>query len=572
MKATQTQALAGLALAAAIAGASPAAAQYGSTRATNRVPDPNAKRVMVTVFRSSDRGLGVQAADALRSRISSEFPFKQVYVLPREEQNAYLESSGFPTTEALAPHDARALATTLRADEYLTGVATRTPAGVKLDANLVLQRDQSLVQPLGSFEAGNPGGAASAISKELKEARKQLDGEQRCANAGREKKWDAAVAAAKEAIAAYPKAVLARICLATALQEQKASAADQMAVAKEIVQLHPTSSRGLALLAEAYRVANMPDSAVATLTALLATDPSNPTLQRQVVEVIAQTANPAAARPVVDKAVEANPGDPDLLKLRWLILMATRDYKTALTQGDELIRLDTSFADTTYFIRTSRALAADSQAQKAAEVAARGLQKFQNQPSLLYEQITSLRKAGQNQQALEALDRAKAANVAIENAATIRLLLLRDMNRTDEIVPAIRAAIAAGDTSSDLRTVLIATADAQRKAASASKDFAQFETARQTLLYADSVTTGQAKVQARFMLGAHYATFAQPKLAQAQEQKSCPLAKEAKNYLVEAQILLPQGGSFAPDAMRQLMGFVMQVDPSADALVKSLCK
>ena len=43
--------------------------------------------------------------------------------------------------------------------------------------------------------------------------------------------------------------------------------------------------------------------------------------------------------------------------------------------------------------------------------------------------------------------------------------------------------------------------------------------------------------------------------------------------LVEAQIMLPKGGSFAPDAMRQLMGIVMQLDPGADQLIKALnCK
>ena len=64
-------------------------AQSGVTNLRqNRVPDPNAKRVMVTVFKGNasdpkQRDVGVKAADELRSRIGSEFPFKQVYVLPK---------------------------------------------------------------------------------------------------------------------------------------------------------------------------------------------------------------------------------------------------------------------------------------------------------------------------------------------------------------------------------------------------------------------------------------------------------------------------------------------------------
>ena len=118
-------ALAGIGMAMSSALVLPAAlsAQGGVTNlGTNRVPDPNAKRVMVTTFKTStanpaEKNLGVQAADELRSRIGSEFPYKQVYVMQKTEMNAFLEASGFPTTEALAPHDARALATQLRADD-----------------------------------------------------------------------------------------------------------------------------------------------------------------------------------------------------------------------------------------------------------------------------------------------------------------------------------------------------------------------------------------------------------------------------------------------------------------------
>jgi hypothetical protein len=149
----------GMAIGGSLVAPSALVAQGGVTNlGQNRVPDPNAKRVMVTVFRGNtaspaERDLGVKAADELRSRIGSEFPYKQVYVLPKTEINSYLEASGFPTTEALEPHDARALASLVRADEYVTGNAVKTATGFKIDANLVLSRDNALVQPLGSYEA-----------------------------------------------------------------------------------------------------------------------------------------------------------------------------------------------------------------------------------------------------------------------------------------------------------------------------------------------------------------------------------------------------------------------------------
>lgn len=573
MKSRHLQALAGIAVAlgGTLGATSVASAQM--TSRNNRVPDPNAVQIMVPVFKATDKKLGVDAAEAVRSRIGQDFSSKQLYATPRENLTANLEASGFPKDEALLPHDAKALANLLRADEYISGTAAKTPAGVRLDVGLVLQRDNSLVQPLGVFEAANLNAAAALVTKELKEARKQIDAEKKCTNLARDGKYAEAVAAAKEGIAAYPKATLARICLARVLETQKASADEQLAVGREIVNLDPRSRPGLTVLANAYKELNQPDSAVVALTRLLSTDPTNPRLQQQVVTEIATLKNPAIARPVIDTAVALNPGDPDLLRLRWLILLATKDYKEAFAQGDELVRLDTAFADTTYYIRTSIALATDSQAQKAAEVAAKGLAKFPNQPTLLFQQIYSLKSAGQNQQALDMLDKAIASKVAIENGSVLRIQLLKELNRSNEALPSIRAAIAAGDTSSLLRSMVIQVGNEQQRAAQKSGSAEDYATALATLLYADSIATKETKAQAQFLLGAVYTGYGQLKLQQAQQQKSCDLAKEGKSYLVEAQIMLPKGGSFAPDAMRSLMGIVMQLDPGADQLIAALkCK
>jgi tetratricopeptide (TPR) repeat protein len=524
---------------------------------------------MVAVFRSGDKGLGVQAADAVRSRMTSEFPFKQVYVLPKQDITATLEASGFPVTEALEPHDQKALATLLRADEYVTGTVSKGPDGVKVEANLVLARDNALVQPLGTYDAKNVGEASSLIAKELKEARKQLEFEQKCTNTGRQGQFDAAIAAAKEGITAYPKSTLVRICWANVLISQKAGAAQRLEVAREIIAVDSKSRPGLAIMAQAYKELGQRDSAVVTLTKLLATDPKNPRLQKDVVDEL-MSANPKVARPVIDQAVEANPGDPDLLRTRWIILLSQGDFKAAFAQGEELVKLDTSFADTTYFIRTARAYTTDSQPKLGAEFASKGLAKFPNQPSLVYEQIMSLKNSGQLQQALESLDKAEGAKVAVDNAAALRVTLLKDLGK--EVLPAIRAAIAAGDTTQNLRVLALQAGQDLFKKAGASKTPEDFAVAVDALKFADSVAPNTLKAQAQFLLGATYLQFGQLKLNAAQQGKVCAPAKEAKDMFVEAQILLPKGGSFAVDATRQYMGYLMQLDPAADQIIKAYCK
>ncbi|MFN7458904.1 MAG: hypothetical protein ACK5U0_16060, partial [Gemmatimonas sp.] len=147
-----------------------------------------------------------------------------------------------------------------------------------------------------------------------------------------------------------------------------------------------------------------------------------------------------------------------------------------------------------------------------------------------------------------------------------------DLGKGDEVLPAIKAAIAAGDTTTNLRLLALQAANDAYKKAAASKSTEDFTAAVDVLKYADSVAPNNLKAQSQFLLGATYVAFGQAKLTAAQQSKQCAPAKEAKDLFVEAQILLPRGGSFSPDAMRQLMGAVMQLDPYADQLIKAICK
>ena len=177
------QALAAVGLAAGAAlSAAPAAAQ------TTRTPDPNAPRLMVGTFRAADTKSGVQVGDAVRDRLTRDLNVKQMWVIPKQDITATLDASGFPTDQPLAPHDARALAQQLRADMYVVGNVIRdsTGQGYRVDAQYVLARDNSLVQPLPSVRVGNPKDAAGPIAKAFKDAHAQFAAERDCYRAARE--------------------------------------------------------------------------------------------------------------------------------------------------------------------------------------------------------------------------------------------------------------------------------------------------------------------------------------------------------------------------------------------------
>jgi tetratricopeptide (TPR) repeat protein len=543
-----------------------------SAQPAPRPAHPDAKWMLVEVFKADglpERDLGGKAADAMRRRIGREIPSKEVYLVPKEEMKAILEASGFPADVPLEPHDARALASQLRADEYITGEVTKNDTSYTVVANLVLTRDNALQQPLGEFTTRKYDEAINMLAAELKLARAQLPHEQRCINAARQQQWDAAAAAAREGIAAYGDAVLARVCLANVMVQQKASVQERLAIAREITDRAPKSRPGLAIKAEAFREMDMQDSAIATLTTMLVTNPNDARLQKDVLDAITAFGNPRIARPYVEEAVARNPGDSDLLRLRWLILLAVRDFKEAFEAGEDLVRLDTAFADTTYFIRTAAAYAADSQPQKASETAARGVAKFPDNGSLYYTLVAALRTAGQTQQALEVLNRATSGGVDVEDAALLRATLLKDLGDTDGALTAIRQSMSSGDSSAAVVALAIGNELYQKAAADSTIGF---DRAIDVLKFAGEANRGEQKVQATFLYGAANTLAARSLVQRAAAGRNCEEARKSKDYLVEAQISLPAGGAFAPQQAQQLIALAMQLDGFADQVIAAVCR
>src|SRR5207237_3370688 len=60
-------------------------------------------RVMIPTLQSSDKELGVQAAEAIRSQLTKQTNLHDLVVVPKTDINNSLASSGYSTTEALAP-------------------------------------------------------------------------------------------------------------------------------------------------------------------------------------------------------------------------------------------------------------------------------------------------------------------------------------------------------------------------------------------------------------------------------------------------------------------------------------
>ena len=566
MKAAHRHALSSAGLVAAFA-ASGALAALGAQGTIRRTPPADVIRMMVPALRSSDKAMGCSAADAIRSRLNQDIPYKSLWVIQKNDIAATLEASGFDPCSPLAPNDAKELSKLLRADEYLDGSVTRVPAGYQFAAKLVLSTDNALVQPIPAVTGARMDLAAANFSRELQVVRKQLDADRKCTQALRDQKYDDAVRFAREGIATYDKATLSRLCLANAYVLQKQPADSIIGVTTQILAIDSTSRLALGWAADAYMARGDTNAAIANWTKLVSLDPTNTKLVDAVVRQIASTGRISTARPIIEQAVAANPGDPSLLRLQWLVLLAAKDYKAAETVGEQMVTADTSLATVDYYTRLANVYAADSQPAKASATLARALQKFPGQTDLVLLKATNERTNGQLPVAIATM-RTLPANTPRANLVIAQIF--NDMNQPDSAVAALHVARTV-DSASVVGPTALVIGNQLFKAASGTKNRDDMLRARSVIAFADSVApTAQSKFLggvANFMIGQSAAT-------EAGKTKSCPLAKMAQDALVNAQLLLPQGASLSPEAKQAAgtyMGYAQQFSPVVDNQVKTFC-
>jgi tetratricopeptide (TPR) repeat protein len=542
----------------AAVGSAPATAQSTKT----------GERVMIPTLQSSDKDLGVQAAEAIRNQLQKQTNIRDLVVVPKADINNSLASSGYPTTEALAPGDAKALATLVRAPQYLEGTVTKTPTGYKIDSRLIISRDMTRGQVLPSAQAPKLDDAANQVAKSIKDARRQLPGEETCHNAVAQGKYQEGVTAARAAMAGSASANIAAACLVDAYAGLKMDDS-VIAVSERIRSSDPRNAVALRRLAETYRAKNDTTKELQVLSQLAASDPTNIKLIQDVVNEYGAMHRAEQAVPLVRDLVQNNPGDPQLLNLAWVVYLAAKDYQGAIDVGTEMVRVDTAAATADYYARLVGAYSALNQPQKASEAGALGLRKFPNDPNLQLISIQALVKTGNLQAALEPAKRAVAANPKNANAWFLLATIQAGLNQTDDLANTLQAAKNNGADPSGLSQIALKAGSDTYKVAVGSKDIADYQRAIKLLQLSDQL---QSSVDAKFLVGASAFSIGQTATTLASDRKSCDLARTARDAFNLASMNLPAGGQKYPNEAAQLLQAIPQFAPAVDNEVKRFCK
>ncbi|HXG72220.1 MAG TPA: tetratricopeptide repeat protein [Gemmatimonadaceae bacterium] len=538
--------------------ASPLAAQRG---------ERNPERVMVATFQSADKELGVQAAEAIRNKLSREVNAKDVIVVPKADINNSLQSSGYSTTEALAIGDAKALASLVRAQQFVDGSVIRTPAGVKIDARLVLTRDPSRGQLFTSAEGAKLDDAAGQVAKQIKDARRQLAAEETCHNHFMQGKYQEAVAAARAGLTASPNGNIVAVCLGEGYSGLKMEDS-VVAVAERIRARDPRNIMALRWLGEIYGTRKDPRE-IEILMQLLAADPTNTRLQLAVTNQLAASGQAAKAVPIIRDALQNNPGDPALMKTAWLVLLAAKDYEAAITVGNELIRVDTAAADTTYYSRLAGAYTALNQPQRVSETLARAVARYPGNAGLWVIYSDALRKAGQIQPALDAAKRALSINPAVPNGYVALVQAVSGLNQPEQVFTTLQDAATKGGDKAILSQVALQQADKAYKAGQTSKSKADYQRAVRFSQLSDQLAPSN---DAKFLLGYNAFLVGQSSITEATERKNCELARTAREHFTLAEANLPAGGQKFPTEAAQLLAAIPQFTPAVNDAIKRLCR
>lgn len=559
---------------------SAAAAQYGFQPARERGPDRDTPHLLVGTCHSSPASLGISAAAALRDRIQNENNIRDLYVIPNKTVNEALRASGYAADSALSQQDLGALGKIVHADEILDCDVALTPSGVREGARLMLATDVTQAQPLPYVEAKTPEDAAKLVERNLTAARKQIAGNEQCKNDLRAGKAQDAVIAAQDAIKKYPDATLARLCLATAYRDFLHYPPDStLAVTREILRIDPMNLFALGMAVGAFDQKGEKDSVVASLVQMYRINPQDQSLVSRIIDAYASsddTAQAAKALPFLDDALKQNAGDPNLLQQKWKLLAKLGRFKDALAVGDQMVKIDTTLADTSYFNRQMAMAQVDSDFTVVAQYAAQAEQKYPKDAHYPFLAGVALRNAKQLQPAAAAFRRALAVNPKDTTAELFLAQTFVDLHQTDSVVAIADQAIAAGGSKDTWGPMLIAPAQdaftqAQTDTANA---LPNFEKAYKYAMHADSVAPSKytkffAAVSA-FQIG----TDAYRKAAAAQKEPAtaCPLAKRADDLFTTTQMFLPEGGSVSPETASRILQYLPQLADATGKMVKAFCK
>lgn len=553
--------------------------------------------ILVPPFEARDRRLGNTVADVVRARIQRFYKKREVSVVGEYAMEQTLERSSI----ALGAVDSvlvRQLAKYHRADEIINARVERGAGTVRVEAWLQLTRDRRLVQHIPEVEAPTADSAGTLVAAAMERVRQQLNPLRRCENGIRDGKSEAALDEARRVAATLPTPVLLRSCIVGGLMAIGADARHVLAEAQQILAAQPAAYWGLDGAARSYDALGDSTNAARMWLRLAASDSLDVDLSRRVVGALLRGGNAAAAAPLVVTLSDRNPGDLDLLRQRWQVLLAVHDWRAATVIGDRLAALDSaSVRDSAFAFRLASAHRSAGDTIRAVAVAAgavsrfprdgrlyllyadlvqadgraaidRGVARFPEVAELHLLRAQEQRRVGKNADALASLQKATTLDPRIGQGQLALAQAQVDQGLLDSALVSARRALAGGESPASVAAFALARGNALYRAANGTRQRTDYQTAFRFLALADSI---QGTPQSHFLLGATALSISQSAATEAPVVRACDLSRLASEFLPVAREKITAGAAVAADAARQYLAYLDQLEPVVAQQVATLC-
>jgi tetratricopeptide (TPR) repeat protein len=340
-------------------------------------------------------------------------------------------------------------------------------------------------------------------------------------------------------------------------------------VTNAITTIDPSSTMALRLQYGVYEAQKDDAKQMQTLIRLMGADPTNVALREQVVATLVSSGKADQAVPIIDSLVKANPGDPQYMRTRWLVLRAANRWKEAIAAGQAYVAADPTAADSGYYLRLVSDYASDSAFGKAAETAAQAIAKYPRNAQLYLLKAQNERKAGQLDAAIASLRKGLELDPKAPGANLLLAQMNVDTGKLDDAIAAVKADVAADPTNKERNAqFLLGLGSTAYRAGVASKKPEDFQKAIKLLQASDEINPS---ANAKFFTAVSAWQVLAPSLQQGRNWKCADVrAAEANLTLVSSN--MPGGGSVSPEAAGQIMGAVPQAQQYIDAQTKRLCK
>jgi hypothetical protein len=143
------------------------------------------------------------------------------------------------------------------------------------------------------------------------------------------------------------------------------------------------------------------------------------------------------------------------------------------------------------------------------------------------------------------------------------------LNKNDDLANTLQTAKNNGADAGSLSQLALKAGSDAYKMGQQTKAILDFQRAIKFLQLSDQL---QASADAKFLLGASAFSVGQTATIEANEKRSCDLARTARDAFNLASINLPAGGQKYPNEAAQLMTAIPQFTPAVDNEVKRFCK